>query len=359
MRKLLILIISITILTSCFGGNSWNEISKEDAKKELLNNVDNDNKELTKEDKDNLVKDLVKKDEAYVNIEYLTNNKFIEVKNILKQDTLKTIEIKWDVLPIVDKVIVNFENSDSKFPKDSYKLTGFKKGDKTFIYRAIHDVYNVLDYGLNEYVIEAHSEYEVSKIKVDIYIPKPEKVEEEVVVNNSDDTPAEVNVGSDEISYTEKKLFNGEEESLFVKFPEGSVFGDVLPLWNDKITYSKIDNFEIKVSGNKEVTCDDLTSFLKEQYSIFYWNTCRDLNGGGIKYNVLYVKSDKTYAYERHYYNHKNSIMGVVSLDKGTGIDLDNISSKNTEFKAVDYSRQTKVTDELFNLITKPQKEDE
>lgn len=353
MKKLLVLFISMTILTSCFWVNEWNGISKKDAKEDLLSQI---NKEWNKETPEEESNDTSLDDEAYVNIQYLTNNKFIEVKNIPAKNSLETVEIKWDVLPNVDKIIVNFENKDSKFPKDSYKLLNFKKGSKSFIYRAINQVYNVLDYWLNEYIIEAHSWYEVSKIKVDIYIPKPEKIEiakiseEEVVVEE---------ISENDISYSEKKLFNDEEESSFVKFPEGGLFGDLLPLSNDTITYSKIDNFEIKVSWNKEVTCENLTSFLKEQYNIFYWNTCRDLNGKGIKYNVLYVNSDKTYSYERHYYNYTNSILAVLSLDKWTGINLDNISVKNNEFKKVDYSRKLKVTDELFNLITKTKKEDE
>jgi len=343
MKNIIILSVVIAILSSCSFGVKDDDIEK--AKQELLNNnsktetslfkKDNTTVSLTKENaltwetnETDIKSEQVQKDKAYYKIENITPEQFIEIDDLNNKlkNVVSWIEITWKTLTNVDKIVVNFENKTSDFPIDNYKLGEFKAWDKKFIYRAKWE-FKVLDFWDNEYVFEAHSWDKISKLKVFIHIPKE---------NNTTSHNMKTSNLDSNISY-EKKIIWSWDSSVYLSFPKSSSFWDPLSVWTDLITYSNIDNLEIrKVDfGTWTVSCDNMTDFLKNNIGWwFYWNTCRDIiKDKWISVYVLRLDWDK-YVYEKKYFDLNHSLIGNYIVKDNIKANRENVSTEISEINS-------------------------
>lgn len=349
MKKILnviLLILSIISLSSCFWWNSEKDVNE--AKEELLNSSntwkttntnnstganipkyeDNSNNEdnLEQEYKDNISKfdDLEKKVDNY-ETEYLTSEKFIELDDLNPEKfTSLEVELKWKTLVNVDKIIVNFSNEASKFPNDKFTLSQFKAWDKTFLYRAFSK-YETLDYWKNEYIIEAYSWNEISKLKLTINIYKEE----------------------------EKNSIKIDENGL----PTSTEYGNPVTLGSWKITYSDIKWLEIQqIESDISITnSEELNTFLVNKLdSWYYWNTLRPISGSTwVSFYVIRLDSNDSYIYEKHYYT-PDGYYWVLFLESGTWVNKENISAKNRELAEKNSEFITvALTDKLFKDLLK------
>ena len=311
MKKLIILILSL-FLISCFWSPKEEDI--ESAKKDLLwdsyqkqedtikDDVDasswsqddssNDELKNTKND-DDLSKD------SYYDIEYLTDNKFIDLYDLSWKDLDSfEVEINWETLTNVDKIEVSFSNEASDYPDDLwYELKTFKSWDKTFKYRASSN-FRVYDFWKNEYIFKAYFWNEVSELKLTIF--RKYDLDENLWLD---------------ISY-EKKLFWKQDDKLYLSFPKGSNFWDPVFISETELTYSGINDLKIVKENNSMLKCEQLTDFLLERYSWYYWNTCRDIiKDNWISFYVLSLVGD-TYVYEKHYVDLVHELYWKVVLEK-------------------------------------------
>ena len=342
MKKIIIFSMIIMLLLSCSFWTKNDDITK--AKQELLNS--NSLKEVDTStwlfQKDDNIPSLTKnealtwktteikkqedqqtEDKVYYKVEKITPEQFIEIDDL--SDKLKNIsswiEITWKTLTNVDKIIVNFENKTSDFPIDSYRLGQFKAWDKNFVYRAKWE-FKVLDFWDNEYVFEAYSWDKISKLKVLIHIPEEIKN----TSHNTNNNIESINLDSN-ISY-EKKLIWSWDNSVYFSFPKSSSFWDPLSVWTDLITYSNINNLEIKRVdfGTWTVSCENMTDFLKNNISTwFYWNTCRDIiKDKWISVYVIRLDWDK-YVYEKKYFDFNHGLIWNYIVKDNIKADKENI----------------------------------
>ncbi|NVP17775.1 hypothetical protein HUU51_03590 [Candidatus Gracilibacteria bacterium] len=308
--NLFLLFVLVISLSSCFGA-SKDDISK--AKEGLLN----EEKSLEEQFEENIAKfeeiekSLEEQKEEKFAINYIGENKFIEIDDLANKDLTKLeLEITGKTNTNVDKIIVNFSNPTSNFPVDNYTLKTFKAGDKTFLYRAFKK-FETLDYGKNTYIIEAYSGEEVSKVELIV------NVEKENVLINQDEN-------------------NIESEILDISsLPNGDYYGNPVSLGNGKVTYSDIKGLSIEQISGTGITLDSdsINSFLASKYkSWFFWNSLRPISGQeGVSFYVIRLEGEKYY-YEKHYYTN-SGFYGVLELESGIGIDVSNISGKNNELK--------------------------
>lgn len=344
MKKIITILLFSFFITSC---SLWGESEElKEAKNELLNTGEKDIKicedtweicslEDPENDIDDTSSEIIKIEKSYTKISYPTDEKFIEINELPKINS-KTdkIEINWETLEKIDKIIVYFHNEWSSFPNDEYELQWFKPWDSTFKYRAYKE-YEVLDVWLNEYIIEAYSGSNVSKTKIEIFIPEEE--DEKI----------------DEDSNYEYQNLWDEDNIIYLKFPKSEEFWEVLMLGKNWFTYSNINWLEVNI--NKDVfdlACDEtITNYLVEEYGWNYWNTCRPIiTDKWISFYVLRLEWEEWYIYEKHYLDQNHGLYWVYEIEKGIGINKDNISEKNDEFKERDYE-WVSVVDNLFKKI--------
>jgi hypothetical protein len=225
------------------------------------------------------------------------------------------VEITWKTFVNVDKILVSFSNPTSSFPNDNrYQLTQFKSGDKTFLYRAFSQ-YNTLDYGTNEYLIEAYSWENVSKVEIIINVPNKEDSNSNNS-NNSNNTSSNTNTSN--------------------------IVSENYDITGLVITQLKPD---LSVT-----TSDELNNFLTDNAWVktwFYWNSLRPIqNGVWVSFYTIMLNVEN-YTYSKHYYI-PDWTYWVLLLDTGTWIDKENIADKNAEFKDKNSDFDTTKADEYF-----------
>lgn len=326
MKKYLSLVLSIFLifsLSSCF----WKWASEgdiEDTKKELLNNTwnvvddsstgwnipkyedENDKKDNSKEEE----KPAKVEKETYT-VEYLWDNQFLEIDNLDKQDFKnRKVVITWKTLTKVDKIIVNFSNSSSKFPDDRFQLARFKAWDDTFTYNA-YAQYEVLDYWTNEYLIEAYSWDEISKTLITIYLPEKDTSTSSTQEDKKTDSSKDSSLTSSSIKW--------------------------LKMWEAEA------NLDVSTSNG-------VTEFLAEytpDNAWFYWNTSRPIASWEWM-SVYVIRLDGSeYVYEKYYYL-PDWTFGVLELETWTWVDKENIMEKNNEFKEKNEDFDTTDADKYF-----------
>jgi len=172
----------------------------------------------------------------------------------------------------------------------------------------------------------------------------------------------------DKITY-EKKLVWTEEDGVFMGFPEGPLFGEVLNLDDWKITYSKIENLIIEkkdfdkeqVSNPENIWNTAWTWYLNsdEFGSYVYWNSLRNIDENNREaWKSFYVleKKDNVFVYSKMYFdfNHKliwRLVIKEFPIDEEKSIseqmwELNNsLKEQNSDFEEV------KKTDFLFKEI--------
>lgn len=338
MKKIFIIALPF-LLFSCF----WESDEVKQAKQELLwtNEVEKLNNEIQKEtiQEENTSTQVTKEIKSYYNINYLTD-KFLDIEPIVNIEKITdTLDIKWIINNTdIDKITVKFENRDSNFPADSYTLQTFKKWDTTFLYRA-YKKYQVLDNWLNKYTIEWYVwENLVSKLEIEVFIANLENTQNVSQTQTQDFVP---------------KTIWDENNSVFLNLPvDENSYWNPLMTWESSFTYSNIPSFEvIKKPEIWQLTCENFADYLKENYTWYYWNTCRPIYEDSFSVNVLTLSWDK-YKYEKHYIDRKYNFYGVVLLENWEWLAQSDLLSKNEELKQKTFEIISK-TDKLFKDLLK------
>lgn len=254
----------------------------------------------------------------------------------------KEIEISWLVDSDIESIQVDFSNTSSDFPDDSYSLKSFQPGSTEYIYRA-SPLYKVLDVWENIYIFTAKSKNGESKTKLTIQIDQKDSDWENTQLNSTSGTIDSIN------------------------FPKWD-FGEVIILDETNAYYSDLKGLEIsKTSWLSNIVCEapeedleewdepsqhSITNFLLSRYNSWvYWNTCRPtVSEKWISFFVLRLLADESFSYEKHYLDYNNELHGVLELQTGTWVSKENIQEKNTEFKAQSYEI-TPISDALFKEI--------
>lgn len=330
MKKIIILILPI-ILASCFWPNKA-EVQK--AKDELLNNTQT----TTSEDK---TKNETQKEEiiqkSYFKINYVTDNKSIDIEPIKDIESIKdVIDIKWIVFnKEIDKIKVIFENKTSTFPVDNYELKTYKKWSENFLYRAYRK-YSVLDLWLNEYTFEWYVwENLVSSVKLELFIADPNKIS---------------NIKTEGKLLNETWSINAFTWDILTNLPteENTYWTPSTNTDEQTFTYSNLANFIwTKNSDLQEVNCENFANYLSENYTWYYWNTCRPIEWeNNFSVNVLFLTWDE-YRYEKHYISGKYWIYWKILLESWSWISQDDLQAKNDELKAKTFDTNTN-SDKLF-----------
>ena len=367
MKKVLVVLVVSLLLSSCGFQSEDLQKAKQDLwvipwnQTEEIVSPSDDVEKLTSED---VLSDTIKEDDVVVDsikpsftIEQLTVDQFIELDSIASQieNITDSIKVTWKTLTKVDKIIVSFSNRGSDFPIDNYTLSQFKSWDDTFAYNA-KSQFKVLDFWTNEYIFEAFAWDKSAKLQLTIIMPEEFEEEEtettEVVEDDSDLT--------ENISY-EKKLIWEEDDQVYLSLPKSSTFGSPLNSGEDTITYSNINNFEIKKQevSSDDVNCWNLTEYLETKINTwYYWNTCRDIiKDEGISYYVLRLNGD-TYNYEKHYVDYNHNLYWVYTVKSWIDADKENIqtdiAAQNKELKEKNEDfKQVEVVDSLFKEIVR------
>ncbi len=273
--------------------------------------------------------DIEEPEESIVEVEYLTDNNFIEMDTIDESKIPSwRIDITWKILNWVnvDKVVVEFSNKDSEF-KDSYhQLTKFKSGDKTFLYHAFSE-YQALDFWKNVYTISAYSWNDVSKANLIINV----KDEDEEVLSEEERLE----------NLIEEKNLTSEESKNIIQ--ELWISSDLL-----------VDSLKISKKSSKNIVCknkDDVTVFVNETVkSWFFWNTCRNMVKDKLV-SVYVLRINWTnYTYEKHYADYTKWFYWVLELESWTDyVTKENMEEKNVEFMNKNSSfKDIEKADKLF-----------
>lgn len=322
MKKLIILFFPI-LLASCFGPSN-DELQK--AKNELLNTgatVQNASWETvtTNETSSGTLQTQTQK--SYVNISSSWSYDF-DIEQLWSSDWGQPDTNKIDITGVVwnkniDKIIVSFQNKESSFPSDEYTLKTFKKWDGRFLYRAYRE-YKVLDFWLNEYEIVSYIWEKVSsRVKIELFLANSLKEASSSLSGTGIVSIPSAFTGdilevlpTDETTYGTPNV--EKEQGIF--------------------TYSELKDFQ----GTKNdeigwVNCENFADYLKQNYTWYYWNTCRPITDeNNFSVNVLTLTGDE-YRYERHYISAKYGIYAKLLLESGNGMMQDELQAKNDELK--------------------------
>jgi len=335
--------------------NKW----VEDAKREMwvisdekLENKEIKNKEVVNQEVEKLEnKEVVK---ATYKVNKLDEKNLIEIDDLIEkvERISDKIKITWKVFnKNVDKIVIKFKNKTSNFPNDTYTLWKFKKWNDTFEYNADSKFFRNLDYGLNEYLIEAYIWEESSKISVEINIPtnmwESSKVEDEQL--------------SEKVTYDKKMVWEWDE-ALYLGMPSSELFWKPLNVWDWEVTYSNIDNLKIiKEKLNKDflkssnIWKKDWTGYISKNA---YWHifTYMDYNNKDVWVNffVLRATEDKV-IYEKHYLDYKHSLKWILKIKEFDRTDWNvykQMEKLNSELKKESENYKiVKTTDKLFKEI--------
>lgn len=330
MKKLTLLIILLS-LTSCFWPSN-EEIQK--AKNDIFNNSWSTTSNSGWENTLNKIKQNKIFEKSYFKINHLTWDNFIDIKKIDLEKIKDKFDLKWVVNnPDIEKIKVYFKNENSKFPTDEYILKTYKKWNKDFLYRA-YKTYNVLDYWLNIYTIEWYVwDNLVSKVELEVYLEDKSKI---IELKNENFTSSWLT----SISFT---------WDIFEKLPKDDNIYWELKINDNNFTYSNLKNI-IWFKNNEiyGVNCENFAEYLKQNYTWYYWNTCRPIkNWLNFTVNVLTLIWDQ-YKYEKHYISPNNWLYIKVLLDSWSDITQNDLQKKNDELKQKIFD-DLKITDKLFD----------
>lgn len=335
MKKLIIFVLPI-LLASCF----WpNKAEIQNAKETLLDSswttisLNNSNSDKT------WTTNIIQEEKSYFEINYLTDDKSISLENISNIENIKdNLDIKWIVLNSeIDKIKVIFQNKTSTFPVDNYELKTYKKWNKDFLYRA-YKKYAVLDFWLNEYTFEWYVKDKIiSSVKLDLFIVNSKKLQSMSwdILNSSWTTINTLswdileNLLTNEITYWSPKINDDET-----------------------FNYSNIDNFTWSVNNELSwINCVNLWDYLKQNYTWYYWNTCRPIiDENNFSVYVLYLSWNE-YKYEKQYISQKLWIYGKILLDSWSWITSSELQIKSDELKS--HIFDTINSDKLFQDLLK------
>jgi len=345
--KLLIVVLLISFLSSCFNKQENDNIIE--AKKQMWiidNNTENTNWSINEqkldnnpideiENKTNSNKDIVQTEEKKQNIEIvnITSEVFLDFDSLDWVNLLWwEVEITWTTLANVDTITVEFSNNTSDYPDDNYKLQKFKAWDKNFLYRAFSN-YETLDFWINEYIFTAISWNRESKTKIILNVTKEE---------------------------TKQNLSNNYTWDIdFKSLPIWENFWEPKQIWNWKITYSDIKWLEIEKKEAHNYNCSKnpdtdeyyVSELLDESVSWYYWwNTCRPFwNNEWINFFVLRLDWND-YIYEKHIYLN-NWLYWIYELSSWEDLVLDNDDWSTKSNKLQEKNNELKEKNSEFTIV--------
>lgn len=326
MNKIILLLSLLFVFASC--GTSQNEI--ESAKQDLLWETVPQVIEPQEIENTKLV-EAVDSLNGPIQIIEIDRNSPLSFDTISEHSlTTGEVIITWNALPDVEKIEVFFTNPTSKYPDDRYMLQAYKSGDATFKYIA-SSKNQVLDFGQNEYVFRAYSEWKEYETKIIL------EVEDE---------------SSDEETGTKSNIIGPEENTISINLPTSSKYGDPIMLGESSFTYSQIKGLEVQKEILDIVSCDTLTEYLSERLNVwYYWNTCRDIvKDKWIKFNVIRL-DEQEYVYEKHYVDFTHGFYWVYELEAWKGVDSENIKEKNEALKNRDFPSLEIVDDLMKDIV--------
>lgn len=344
--KQLILLLFPLFLFSCFGESKEIQQAKQDLLWEPQQQDTASGNMVSETPSDATLENVLDWEtlKSSYHINYLTD-KFIDIDPIVNIEKITdTLDIKWVINnPDIDKIVVSFSNKTSNFPEDRYILKTFKKWDKTFLYRA-YKKYEVLDTGKNIYKIEAYV-WESLIAQLELEISLVENVENTLSWSGQ-------NTQTGVSQYIPKSIWD-ENTSVFLHLPvHESTYGNPIMTGESSFTYSNISWFEVKKSSDTfERTCENIWDLLKQNYSWYYWNTCRPIYEDSFSFNVLSLSGD-TYTYEKHYIDRKYNFYGVVFLETGSGVSQEQLATKAEELKGKTFEVSL-LTDSVFKDMLK------
>lgn len=342
MKKLILFLFPL-FLFSCFGESKEIQQAKQDLLWKPQQQETASGNMVSEKPSDTTLENVLEREipKSSYRINYLTD-KFIDIEPIVNIEKITdALDIKWVINnPDIDKIVVSFSNEISKFPQDRYVLKTFKKWDKTFLYRA-YKKYEVLDMGKNIYKIEAYVwESLIAQLELEISL----------VENTLSWSGQNVQTGVSQ--YIPKSIWD-ENTSVFLHLPVNeSTYGNPIMTGESSFTYSKISWFEVKKSSDTfDRTCENIWDVLKQNYSWYYWNTCRPIYEDSFSLNVLSLSGD-TYTYEKHYIDRKYNFYGVVILETGSGVSQEQLATKAEELKWKTFEVSL-LTDSVFKDMLK------
>lgn len=327
----------LVFLSSCI----WNKKEGYDeAKNELLwinekdisSDIENSEDEIIDEYIENVSKfeesENVERKTWKYSVEYLTDKRFLTLDSLDNKNFLSMeVELTWKVLVnSVDKIVVSFSNKDSDLKDSSFTLQQYKIWDDVFLYNAFNRFWS-LDFWKNEYIIEAYSWKDISKLKVILNIW--ENIENITWITEI------INLTSNDL-------------------PTSELFWNPVEIWNQKFTYSDIKWLEIKNVWDIWLILDweSITEYLTWNLkSWFYWNTLRPIKWNSwVTFFVTRLSGDK-YFYEKHYYL-PNGIYWIISLDSWDWVDSSSLREKNIELSNMNQNYEIlEISDILFKQI--------
>lgn len=358
MKKIIILLSLLIILSSCF----WDSDEVKKAKQDLwvikITNIVEQDSILDKQED---IKVLEQSWDPRIKITQVSGEKLLELDPLDYKDFKSGYaKISWKTLGQVDKIIVSFSNNESDFPSDWFTLKKFKGWDTTFEYNA-SSKWKVLDFWVNKYRFIAYSWNEKSILELLVVVSEDDK---RVLENNGNLSQFEDNKNKELINDNKWDEDSSNNELFEINIlPKGWDYGDIVKLWEKSFTYSDIKWLEVNQEKFWNITCDKneetgkyfVTELLSEkQKSWYYWNTCRDIiKWKWISFFVTRLEWDN-YVYEKHYIDTQHGLYWIYELERWDGATSENLSDKNKELKATNGDFESlSVVDSLFRQITK------
>ena len=348
--KKIIFLLTLFLLTSCFQSNK-DEIQK--AKEEMFSTWITTltwstsltwvtNSGLILDQNTNSSDSQSNNERYYYEVQKVLSKWLVDISPISNIENITDkLEINWIVSDKnIDKIVVTFTNSSSSFPKDVHTLSQYKKWDSKFVYRAFTQ-YQVLDKGLNEYLVEAYIWSElVDSLKLVVNIPK----------SLPSDTWTS-SISPENIVST--NLWN-ENDNLFLSLPTNeAIYWSAKTNWNESFTYSQVNNLTFARDNNSfNMSCENIADYLSTVYTWYYWNTCRPVSWENWIYVNVLSLSWEEYIYNRVYIDKKHWLVWNLLLEKWVWVTKDTLSDKNNELKNSTYEVLQK-SDKLFEDLLK------
>lgn len=164
-----------------------------------------------------------------------------------------------------------------------------------------------------------------------------EVVEDEIVVDAKEEITEPETTETEEIKVEEIKSENtetttGEEIITEEEISEEDYNKDYI-----QSDFTQEEDDELGIANLDCSNTDSITDFVLNAESWAYWNTCREIQEGIIKFNVLSLKDD-TYKYERYFVNKNDKTLTKILLQVWMWVTSENIWEKNSELKQKDFN---------------------
>lgn len=230
----------------------------------------------------------------------MTEEQFVTVENMPNSFFGDKYRFRGSADLDVDKIIVEFENPTSQFPKDVFELPKYKKGSGEWTYEG-EEYYKIMDVGLNIYTVRAFKGNEESSLRI-------------LLMNLPNSYATDPDTG----------LLHPSD--------------------------GKMREFQI-YSIEQPLDTEGITDFVLEAYSKSYWHTSRPIQNDGFSFFVLTSNGDQKFEYKKVYFipfDDKNYIAEVLIDQFSSPLLIEDINgeySQKSREKSFDQDIQEKIAD--------------